>query len=58
MTNPASLSFPEMSNLMAKMPTYSKYRTAEEAAEAPTSSFLVRLLGQPLLVLGRGHQIV
>jgi hypothetical protein len=34
MTNPASLSFPEMSNLMAKMPTYSQYRTAEEAAEA------------------------
>jgi hypothetical protein len=34
MTNPASLSFPEMSNLMAKMPTYSQYRSAEEAAAA------------------------
>jgi len=34
MTNPASLSFPEMTDLMAKMPTYSQYRSAAEAAEA------------------------
>lgn len=34
MTNHASLSFPEMSNLMAKMPTYSRYCSAVEAAEA------------------------
>ena len=34
MTNPASLSFPEMSNLMSKMPTYSRYCSAAEAAEA------------------------
>jgi len=30
----ASISFSEMTTLMAKMPVYSNYRTAEEAAEA------------------------
>lgn len=54
MTNPASLSFPEMSNLMAKMPTYSTYRSADEAAEAErvfrhAMGFMLKECGEHLL---------
>ena len=54
MTNPASLNFPEMSNLMAKMPVYSHYRTAEEAAEAERVfrhdlGFMLKECGEHLL---------
>jgi len=54
MTNPASLNFPEMSNLMAKMPTYSQYRTPEEAAEAErvfrhALGFMLKECGEHLL---------
>jgi hypothetical protein len=56
MTNPASLSFPEMSNLMAKMPTYSRYRTAAEAAEAErvfrhALGFMLKECGEHLLCI-------
>lgn len=54
MTNPASLNFPEMSNLMAKMPTYSRYCSAAEAAEAErvfrqAMGFLMKECGEHLL---------
>jgi hypothetical protein len=54
MTNPASLSFPEMSDLMAKMPTYSRYCSAAEAAEAErvfrqAMGFLMKECGEHLL---------
>ena len=54
MTNPASVSFPEMSNLMAKMPTYSRYRSAIEAAEAErvfrqAMGYLLKECGEHLL---------
>lgn len=54
MTNPASLSFPEMSNLMAKMPVYSQYRSAAEAADAErvfrhALGFMLKECGEHLL---------
>jgi len=54
MTNPASLNFPEMSNLMAKMPTYSNYRSAAEAAQAErvfrhAMGFMLKECGEHLL---------
>jgi len=54
MTNPASLSFPEMSNLMAKMPTYTTYCSESEAAEAErvfrhAMGFMLKECGEHLL---------
>jgi hypothetical protein len=54
MTNPASVSFPEMSNLMSKMPTYSRYCSAEEAAAAEkifrhALGFMLKECGEHLL---------
>ena len=56
MTNPASLSFPEMTNLMAKMPTYSQYLSAEEAAEAErvfrhAMGYMLKECGEHLLCI-------
>jgi len=54
MTNPASVSFPEMSNLMSKMPTYSRYCSAAQAAEAErifrhAMGFMLKECGEHLL---------
>jgi hypothetical protein len=56
MTNPASLSFPEMSNLMAKMPSYSDYRTEADAAEAERHfrhalGYMLKECGEHLLAI-------
>jgi hypothetical protein len=54
MTNPASVSFPEMSNLMSKMPTYSSYCSEAQAAEAErifrhAMGFMLKECGEHLL---------